>query len=105
VGNCSYITTSEVTTLQHELGNDAMELAALVSETLLTSAESSEVLGGLGDNVVVEVEVDGAFLSYAAGLERCIVIGVGLTYEEELPCRIAEHRLWLCRWQHRCTAP
>lgn len=42
-----------------------MELAALVSEALLASAKSSEVFGGLGDNVVVESKVDGAFLCYA----------------------------------------
>ena len=39
-----------------------MELAALVAVSLLASAQSSEVLGGLGDNVVVEGEVDATFL-------------------------------------------
>jgi hypothetical protein len=37
-----------------------MKLAALVSETLLTGAESTEVLGGLWDYIVVELEVDAA---------------------------------------------
>ena len=40
-----------------------MERAALVAETFLTSAEGSEVLGGLGDYIVVEVEVDTAVVS------------------------------------------
>ena len=37
-----------------------MELAALVSEALLAGAESTEVLGRLGDYIVVELEVDAA---------------------------------------------
>jgi hypothetical protein len=43
-----------------------VELGAGVAEALLASAESAEVLGGLGDNVVVESEVDAA----SAGCER-----------------------------------
>jgi hypothetical protein len=35
-----------------------VERRALVAEALLAGAESAEVLGGLGDNVVKEVEVD-----------------------------------------------
>ena len=41
-----------------------MEGRALVTEALLASAESTEVLGGLGNNIVEEVEVDAALLSY-----------------------------------------
>jgi hypothetical protein len=50
----TYVATGEVTTLEHELGDDTVEGGALVVEglaraagTLLTSAESAEVLGGL----------------------------------------------------------
>jgi hypothetical protein len=43
-----------------------VELGAGVAEALLASAESAEVLSGLGDNVVVESEVDAA----SAGCER-----------------------------------
>jgi hypothetical protein len=43
-----------------------VELGAGVAEALLASAESAEVLSGLGDNVVVEGEVDAT----AAGCER-----------------------------------
>lgn len=44
--------------LAHELGNDSVHLAVLVAErlaalaiSLLTSAEATEVLGGLGNDV------------------------------------------------------
>lgn len=57
---CSYVATGEVTTLEHELGNHTVELGAGVAEALLASAESAEVLSGLGDNILVEVEVDAA---------------------------------------------
>ena len=39
-----------------------MEGGTLVSETLLASAESAEVLSGLWDNIVVKIEVDTAGL-------------------------------------------
>lgn len=57
---CSYVATGEVTTLEHELGDHTVELGAGVAEALLASAESAEVLSGLGDNIIVEVEVDAA---------------------------------------------
>ena len=41
-----------------------MELGALVSETFLASAESTEVLGGLRDSIVVQGEVDATGLSW-----------------------------------------
>jgi len=63
---CSYVATGEVTTLEHELGDHAVELGAGVAEALLASAESAEVLSGLGDDIVVEGEVDAA----VAGCER-----------------------------------
>lgn len=52
------VTSSEVPTLEHEFGDDAVEAGALVPETFLTGAEGAEVLGGAGDDVVVEVEDD-----------------------------------------------
>ena len=39
-----------------------MEFAALVAVTLLTGAESAEVLDGLGNYIVVEFEVDSGSL-------------------------------------------
>lgn len=58
----TYVATSEVTTLKHEVRDDTVEGRALVTEALLASAESTEVLGGLGDNVIKEVEVDAGTL-------------------------------------------
>lgn len=61
-GGSAYVATGEVTTLEHELRDDAVEGRAGVAEALLAGAESAEVLSGLGDDVVVEVEVDAAGL-------------------------------------------
>ena len=58
----AHITTGEVASLQHELRDDSVELAALVAVSLLASAQSSEILGSLGNNVVVKGEVDATFL-------------------------------------------
>lgn len=62
-----YVATGEVTTLEHELGNDAVERRASVAEALLAGAESTEVLSGLGDNIVEEVEVDATGLLWKGG--------------------------------------
>lgn len=59
----SYIMASEVTTLKHELRDDTVESGLGVSKTLLTSAESTKVLGGLGDDFIVELEVDASTLN------------------------------------------
>ena len=56
----AYVATGEVTTLEHELGDDTVELGALVTLDLGLGAELSEVLGSLGNNVVVELEVNTA---------------------------------------------
>jgi hypothetical protein len=58
----TYVATGEVTSLKHELRDDAMEGGASISEALLASAESAEVLSSLGDDIVVEGEVDTAGL-------------------------------------------
>ena len=60
MGEWTYVTTSEVSTLEHELRDHTVELAARVAEALLAGAESAEVLGGLGDDIVEELEVDAA---------------------------------------------
>jgi hypothetical protein len=54
----TYIAASEIASLQHELRDDAMEARASVSEAFLTGAKSTEVLGSLWNNIVVEVEFD-----------------------------------------------
>lgn len=60
----SAIATGEVTALEHELGDHAMEFGARVTETLLASAEGAEVLSGLGGGIFVEVEIDTAGLVF-----------------------------------------
>lgn len=45
-----------------------MERRALVAEALLASAESTEVLSGLGDLLVVEGEVDATTLVWREGM-------------------------------------
>ncbi len=60
----SYIATGEVAALEHEVRDDAVERGALIAEALLAGAEGTEVLGGLGDNVVKQVEANAALLDY-----------------------------------------
>jgi hypothetical protein len=55
-----YVATGEVTALKHELRDNAVEGRTSISEALLAGAESTEVLSGLWDYIVVEVEVDAA---------------------------------------------
>lgn len=62
--------STHVTTLEHELGDDTVEARAGVAEALLASAESTEVGGRLGDNVVKELEDDAARGGVCAG-QRC----------------------------------
>jgi len=48
--------------LKHELRYHTVKLGTGVSKALLTSTKSTEVLGGLGDNIVIEIKVDAAAL-------------------------------------------
>lgn len=48
----------EVTALKHELGNDTVERRASIAEALLASGKSTEVGGGLGHYIIVELEDD-----------------------------------------------
>lgn len=52
--------------MEHELGDDAVEGRALVTETRLASAELTEVGSGTGNFVVVEVEVDASLLDWTS---------------------------------------
>jgi hypothetical protein len=47
-----------------------MEFAALVAETFLAGAECSEVIGRLGDYIVVELEVDSTTFCYGSTLVK-----------------------------------
>lgn len=58
----THVVAGEVTTLEHELGDDTVEGRALVTLTLGLGAELTEVAGGLGDVLLEEVEDDTARL-------------------------------------------
>jgi hypothetical protein len=48
---------SEISTLAHELGDDAMESGSLVGHTVLfASAKSSEILGCAGNHICAELK-------------------------------------------------
>jgi hypothetical protein len=81
----AYVATGEVTTLEHELGDDTVEGRALVAEALLTGAESAEVLSGLGDDVGVEVEVDASALGLDLGGRAAVL------HDGALPLDIEEN--------------
>jgi hypothetical protein len=77
------VAAGEVTTLKHELGDDAVEGGTLVVEglsrlagTLLTGAEGTEVLGRLGNLVLVELHNDPAsWLAANADVEENAGVG------------------------------
>lgn len=75
----SAVATGEVTTLEHELGDDTVEGRALVAEARGTGAELLEVLGGLGDDVVVEGEVNHTSLDFIGGND----VSNGLQWRQE----------------------
>ena len=52
----TYVAAGEVTTLKHKLRDDTVECRALVTKAVLASAQLAEVAGGLGDDVVIEIE-------------------------------------------------
>ena len=58
----SYVATGKVTTLEHEVRDDAVEAGAGVAKAVLASAELPEIPGSLGDDLVEEVEGDAALL-------------------------------------------
>jgi hypothetical protein len=62
IAGSTYVAAGEVTTLKHEVGDDTVELRALEAEAHLTGAKSGEVLHGLWDYIIVELEVDASGL-------------------------------------------
>ena len=66
-GGATAVAVDEVAALDHEVLDDAVELAALVAEgaaagggAVLARAELAEVLGGAGDGVGAEEHLDAA---------------------------------------------
>lgn len=58
----THVAAGEVTALEHKVRDNTVELGASVAKALLAGAQGAEVLNGLGDDVVVQVEVDAAAL-------------------------------------------
>ena len=52
----STVAAREVTTLEHELRDDAMELRLRIAKTVRAGSELAEVLCGLWDDIVKEFE-------------------------------------------------
>jgi hypothetical protein len=91
----TYVATGEVTTLEHEVSDDTVELGAGVAETLLAGAEGAEVLGSLRDNLVEELEDDTLRLLY--GARRLLVETIKLNAQW-----VATYPCWSCRWRWSC---
>ena len=60
----TYVMAGEVASLKHEVRNHPVKCRAFISKALLASAQGTEILRGLGDNFVVELEVNTAGLLY-----------------------------------------
>lgn len=79
----THVATGEVTALEHEIRDDTMETGAGVAEALFASAKSTEILSGLGNDVVVKVEFDSTSLfcddvSRGSDTVRCVRMeGIG----------------------------
>jgi hypothetical protein len=54
----THVAAREVTTLEHEVGDDAVELGAGIAKALLAGGEGAEVLYRLGNDIVKELKVD-----------------------------------------------
>ena len=80
----STVVVGEVTTLEHELGDNTVERRTLVTKALLASAESAEVLSCLGNNVVVELELNATKrLAVSSNVEKDLVTKAGHGVREE----------------------
>jgi hypothetical protein len=80
----AYVATGEVTALEHELRDDTVESRTSISEALLTSAESTEVFGSLGDNVIVEDKVNATRLFWKQRLVSCVQVGGGVKSHDDV---------------------
>ena len=54
----SSVVVGEVTSLAHEIVDDTVERGSLVSESLLSCAQGSEVLSGPWDNISTELQME-----------------------------------------------
>lgn len=54
----STIAPGEITTLEHEIGNNTVERRSRIAKTVLPGGELAEVFSGLGNDVIVQLEYD-----------------------------------------------
>ena len=79
----TYIATSEVTALEHECRDHTVKLGTLIAKAFLAGAEGTEVLSGLGNDVIIESEIDSASLG-------CNIVSVSLhSLEAQIKQRLA----------------
>lgn len=67
------VTAGKVAALEHELGDDTVELGSCVAKAVLARGELAEVLGRAGHDLVVELEddmADGLVIDFDLELER-----------------------------------
>jgi len=93
----AYVAVGDVATLEHEVGDDAVELGADVAKALLAGAQGAEVLSRLGNDLIEKFKVDAPGLGWwcvhgQRGLKPCMLGWVGnspLTAPllVTLPCR------------------
>ena len=67
------VMVGEVSTLEHEFGNDTVEAGALIAKAVLACSKLTEVLGSFGYYVVIELELDAA---RRAAADRDIELGL-----------------------------
>lgn len=85
------VTGGEVTTLQHEVRDDTVERRSLVTETVCASAQLTEVLGSLGNDVIVELERDATQRAAVLGdVEENV--GHDSSRRSESACKSGVHR-------------
>jgi len=63
----SAVVVGEVASLAHEVGDDTVESASLVTESLFAGAKGPEVLSSLGDDVITELHGDASKRRVAGG--------------------------------------
>ena len=73
----SSVTPREVTTLAHEIRNDAVEDRALVAKAFLTSAQSTEILCNMEKMVMAEIH--NYRLTILTGIKTIYVLNFSLT--------------------------
>ena len=59
----STVVASEITTLEHEIGDHTVERGIFIAKTVLAGRELPEVSCGFGDDIVVQFEGDSASIS------------------------------------------